>query len=181
MLRFVICLLATLGHGSVCGAANTDPLPHERINHLMEALLGAWDGEAVETPVGPVNYDIEFRRCSDGAHVGVAETGASLHYWRFFETRREIHIRFMSTFAGNRESTLLLLRGVEGESIRFFAPDREILTLLISPTKDNIDIRVFHWDKPHVHIVLKRPAPRSEPLRTRRRPCDKLPASLLER
>ncbi len=179
MTRCVVSLIAVLLSGSVSAATEAYPLPQERIHHFLNALLGPWDGEAVETPVGSVDYDITFQECDDGAHVGVAETGASLHYWRFFEVRGGLRLRFMSTFAGNRQSTLLLPSGIQENAIRLFAPQQEILTLNITPERSQIDIRVFHWGKPHVRIVLERKtSPQTPPAHGEL--CSQLPPSLLE-
>ena len=123
---------------------------------LLRELPGYWHGEAVETPVGPMNYDIMFHDCPDGAISGVAKTGASLHYWRFITHQDVRHLQFLSTFMGNRTPILLVRRDSEKESLFFYAPARSILSLDIKHTKSNIDIQVFHHDKPHVRILLNK-------------------------
>ncbi|MES9854974.1 MAG: hypothetical protein ABW170_24515 [Candidatus Thiodiazotropha sp. L084R] len=129
----------------------------EQFERVLRDLPGHWNGEAVETPVGPMNYDIVFHNCTDGAIAGVAKTGASLHYWRFIP-RQDGQLQFLSTFMGNRTPTLLLLRASNEDRLFFYAPQRKILTLEIRYAEPNIDIQVFHHEKPHVLIKLSKSA-----------------------
>ncbi|MES9862838.1 MAG: hypothetical protein ABW157_20785 [Candidatus Thiodiazotropha sp. LLP2] len=130
----------------------------EHFESLLRDLPGYWHGEAVETPVGPMNYDIVFHNCTDGAIAGVAKTGASLHYWRFIPRRDDRQLQFLSTFMGNRTPTLLLLRASNEHRLLFYAPQRKILTLEIRYAEPNIDIQVFHHEQPHVLIKLSKTA-----------------------
>lgn len=177
--RWMLCLITALW----CGVGAADavlPLPQARVEHLLGLLPGSWEGEAVETPVGPVDYDIAFEKCADHAVAGVADTGASLHYWRFGDDAGRLRVRFLSTFAGNRRSTLLLAGGIEGDSIRFYAPQRELLTLTVTPTERRLDIRVFHYGEPHVHIRLRRSSREEGPRVRNGQLCENLPSSLVD-
>ncbi len=55
-------------------AANEFRLPEDRIEAFLELLPGFWQGEAIETPVGSMAYDMLFHSCGDGALAGVAKT-----------------------------------------------------------------------------------------------------------
>ena len=122
----------------------------------LRSLLGFWEGEAIETPVGQMNYDILFHSCDDETIAGVAKTRASLHYWQFGFLHAPPRLRFLSTFRGNREPTMLLLRKSENTTLKYYAPDLNLLTLEIEFSNSIVDIRVFHHDKPHVYIRLTR-------------------------
>ena len=85
--------------------------PGDRIDSYLQSLPGFWEGEAIETPVGPMSYDTIFHTCSNETIAGVAKTGASLHYWQFRPGQNNLQLRFLSTFRGNRKPIQLLLRG----------------------------------------------------------------------
>ena len=179
MKRSMVFMIVMLLYSSVSSASDTYP-PQQRIRHLLDTLPGSWDGAAIETPVGRVEYDINFKRCSDGALLGIADTGASLHYWRFKETQETLHLHFHSTFTGNPDSTLLLPSKVKGNSLQLFAPKKDMLTLSFTLTESQIDIRVFHYGKPHVHIVLKSKILGTKAVPEQDQHCHNLPASLLD-
>ena len=122
----------------------------------LRSLPGFWEGEAIETPVGPMNYDMFFHSCDNETIAGVAKTGASLHYWQFRFLHDNSHLRFLSTFRGNREPTMLLLRTIENTTLKYYAPELDLLTLEIAFSNSIVDIRVFHNDNPHVYIRLTR-------------------------
>ncbi|MCG7987302.1 MAG: hypothetical protein JAY64_19960 [Candidatus Thiodiazotropha weberae] len=124
------------------------------MEQLLQSLPGFWMGEAIETPVGRMNYDIVFHTCSDGIIAGVAKTDASLHYWQFIRNQDNHRIRFLSTFIGNRIPIVLLPQPTEGRALSYYAPDLKMLTLAINHSPSIIDIRVFHHGKPHVRIQL---------------------------
>ena len=122
----------------------------------ISQLPGFWDGQAVETPVGPVNYDIQFHQCRDGSIAGVANTGASLHYWQFWPDKSPVRMRFLSTFRDNREPTFLIADRGEANSLHFQAPELDLLSLRFSLSGNEADIQVFHHGEPHVHIQLSK-------------------------
>ncbi len=128
-------------------------------NRFLERLAGDWIGQAVETPVGPVDYDLRFTRCADGALAGVADPGASLHYWQFRTSDSELTLTFLSTFGGNREPVQLQLASTDNNTLHFHAPELQLLTLAINLSPRQLDIRVFHNLQPHVHIHLNRSEP----------------------
>lgn len=143
--------------GFSSSVAPKEPLqPSVDFEKYMQDLPGYWAGEAIETPVGSMSYDIFFYTCSNGTIAGVAKTGASLHYWQFKLGEDSLPLRFLSTFRGNRKPTLLLPWASEGAILKYYAPEQKILTLEITFSKSIINIRVFHHNKPHVHIRLTR-------------------------
>lgn len=138
--------------------ANDSATPHSEkvINEFLAALPGAWDGQAIETPVGPVDYSISFQEEDDGVVAGVAKLSVSNHHWRFWQEDNELRVRFLSTFRGNQEPTQLVADKVEDNTIYFHAPELVLLTLTMTVVEPNVDIQVFHHQKPHVHIRLTR-------------------------
>ena len=132
------------------------PLSASVIDRFFAALAGSWDGRAIETPVGPVDYAITFHGCDEAVVAGVAELSVSDHYWQFRRSGDELRLSFLSTFRENREPTQLLVSGIEGSTIRFHAPELALLTLSVTLAEPNIDIRVYHHLKPHVYIRLTR-------------------------
>ena len=149
-------LMIVLFGFSLVSTSNEVLHPVDSIERYLQSLPGFWSGEAIETPVGSMNYDMFFHSCSNGTIAGVAKTGASLHYWQFMPDQENFRLRFLSTFGGNRRSTLLLPWASEGEKLKFYAPGLKLLTLEFTFSKRVINIRVFHHDKPHVHIRLAR-------------------------
>ncbi|MCP3867817.1 MAG: hypothetical protein GY703_06930 [Gammaproteobacteria bacterium] len=150
-----IMLVAWLGFSSPATSNESVRLSDEADAYL-KGLPGFWKGVAVETPVGSMNYDIFFHTCKDGTIAGVAQTGASLHYWQFMPDRELPRLRFLSTFRGNRTPALLLSRSSDESTLNYYAPELEILSLQITFTASTVDIRVFHHGRPHVHIRLTR-------------------------
>ena len=142
-------ILALLGLGIQQAIASEMP---QRIAQLP----GFWDGQAVETPVGPVNYDIQFHSCRDGSIAGVANTGASLHYWKFWPEERPVRLRFLSTFRDNREPSFLVADRMEESSLHFLAPELELLSLNFSLSGNEAEIQVFHHGEPHVQVRLSK-------------------------
>ena len=123
---------------------------------FFAALPGDWDGQAIETPIGPVAYPIHFHLCDQDTVAGVAELSVSDHHWRFWRSGDELRLTFLSTFRGNQAPTELRVSRVEEDTIWFHAPDLELLTLSVSMQDTIMDIRVLHYHKPHVHIRLAR-------------------------
>lgn len=147
-------LVATLA-GFLSSATSNEPAySNDKLDSYLQSLPGFWKGVAIETPVGSMSYDIFFHTCNDGTIAGVAQTGASLHYWQFIPHQNKPHLKFLSTFRGNRTPVLLLPRASDGSTLKFYAPELALLTLEVTFSKSTVDIRVFHHDKPHVHIRL---------------------------
>ncbi len=123
---------------------------------FLEALPGIWDGRAIETPVGPVDYAVQFHVCDQGVVAGVAELRVSDHHWRFRHSDGSLKLTFLSTFGGNREPVELVVDKTAGNTIWFHAPALPLLTLSVALAEPHIDIRVFHHQQPHVAIRLTR-------------------------
>ena len=156
LLRFLILQLLMVCSVSGCAADSVTPRPENIVDGFFAALPGHWDGRAIETPVGPVDYAINFHVCDQGVIAGVAELNVSDHHWRFWRSDGELRLTFLSTFRGNREPTQLVVSSTEANTIRFHAPELRLLTLSVTLAEPNVDIRVFHHQKPHVYIRLSR-------------------------
>ena len=127
----------------------------EHSDQFLQALVGDWVGRAELTPIGPRGYDIRFSRDQDGSISG--STGeATIHHWTFFREEDLVTIRFLSTFAGNREPILLYEVSRDEKGILFRARDPELLSVKVSIPSKQLSIDVFHWDQPHVSIRLSR-------------------------
>ncbi|MEH6470350.1 MAG: hypothetical protein V7752_03795 [Halopseudomonas sp.] len=151
LITLLIIVLLTASSSAIAANESSDSAQHQ-----LQSLPGFWKGEAVETPVGPMNYDMVFHRCREGTIAGVAKTGASLHYWQFKPDEIPVQLRFLSTFRGNRTPVQLLSKRSEGAVLEFYAPELELLTLGITFSTTNVDIRIYHYGNPHVHIRLAR-------------------------
>lgn len=156
MLRIPITLLIIFLSQFANAADIENAFSNKLVNELFAALPGLWNGQAIETPVGPVGYAMNFHQCGEGVVAGVADTGASFHYWRFWKSDGALRLTFLSTFRGNREPTQLVPNKFEENTIWFYAPELALLTVSITLDESNIDIRVFHHRKPHVYIRLVR-------------------------
>ncbi|HID82797.1 MAG TPA: hypothetical protein EYH06_08855 [Chromatiales bacterium] len=131
-------------------------LSNNLVDELFATLPGSWHGRAIETPVGPIEYAMNFHECVVAVVAGVADTGASLHFWRFWKSDGELRLTFLSTFRGNQKPTQLVANQFEENMIWFFAPELALLTLSITMNEAAINIHVFHHQKPHVFIRLTR-------------------------
>ena len=123
---------------------------------MLTTLPGSWDGTAIETPVGKLDYAMNFHPCSEGVVAGVADPGAALHYWRFWQFDGELRLTFLTTFRGNQEPTQLVVNKIEASTVWFYAPELALLTVSVTLDEPYVDLRVFHHGKPHVYIRLTR-------------------------
>ncbi len=123
---------------------------------FLEALVGRWHGRAVETPRGPLPYDIHFQRGADGAVTGVANPGAARHHWRFYIEDGRPRLIFLTTFRGNDQPIHLIAETLSNGVASFPADDPSHLTVQIETHRDAIDIRVRLRGEPHVRIRLTR-------------------------
>ena len=137
-------------------AGADDRHPDDVVERFFAELPGSWVGQAVETPVGPVDYPIMFHGCENGVIAGMADLSVSDHYWRFWRSDDELRLTFLSTFRGNRQPVELLVAEVAENTIHFRAPELALLTLSVSLVGPNLEIRVYHHQEPHVHIRLTR-------------------------
>lgn len=150
-----ICILA-LSRGQAYAEESSTPLSKSIIERFSAALAGSWDGRAIETPVGPVDYAINFLACDKGVIAGVAELRVSDHHWRFWRSDDQLHLTFLSTFRGNQTPTQLVVSKIEENTIWFHAPELALLTLSVTLAEPKMHIRVFHHHEPHVYIQLTR-------------------------
>lgn len=123
---------------------------------FLQALLGAWEGEAVETPIGPHPYDITFTRNDDGAVSGVADTGPSAHHWHFDERDGELHLRFLTTFRGNATPNHFRVEAQSAGRVSFRAAEPAYLRVDVAPRGHAVHIQVYLHEAPHVRIELTR-------------------------
>ncbi len=106
---------------------------------FLEALEGAWEGQARVTPVGPRPYDITFVRTASRRLEGHANPGASTHYWTFYEEANTLQLRFLSTFAGNRQPLWLTAIEVRAEAIVFRSPQPDLSSSACDTTRHDTD------------------------------------------
>lgn len=150
---FVKCLLLLISVTAY--ASDSTTLPSDQlVDRFFNTLPGSWDGRAIETPVGPVDYAIHFHSCDNNVRAGVAELKVSDHHWRFWRSGGALHLTFLSTFRGNQTPTQLLVRNIEDNTIWFHAPELALLTLSVTMVEPHLHIRVYHHDEPHVYIRL---------------------------
>ena len=120
-------------------------------------MEGRWVGQADVTPIGPRPYDITFRPTSQGRVEGSTNPSrSSTHYWAFYEENGELRIRFLTTFAGNRDPIFLNAKEWDNAGVLFRATEPTLLSVRVLPTPDRLSIDVYHWDRLHVSIRLKR-------------------------
>jgi hypothetical protein len=110
----------------------------------------------VRTPRGPLPYDIRFRRIADRGVAGVAEPGAALHRWTFYERDGVLRLDFLTSFGGNEEPIRLEAVGSRGAAVGFRAQDRPHLHVEVEPGPERVEIRVKLRGEPHVTIRLDR-------------------------
>ena len=127
------------------------------IARFLSGVQGEWVGRAQTTPIGPRRYDISFAETTAGTVDGQAQTGASTHYWSFFNEAGNLRIRFLSTFGGNQEPIFLDVAKREVGGILFRAARLPLLSVRVFMSAERLDIDVFHWNEPHVEIRLARP------------------------
>ena len=154
--RIIIIWFLLLFNACSFAADPVLPLSEKIIDNFFTSLSGNWDGRAIETPIGPVDYAINFYSFNKGGIAGVAKLGVSNHHWRFWRADGELRLTFLSTFRGNQKPTQLVLSKIEENTFHFYAPKLALLTLSVTINEPNVDIRVFHHQKPHVYIRLTR-------------------------
>jgi hypothetical protein len=150
-----LCLITLLQLRLTSATVSTPPTVTERAAFL-QALEGAWHGAARVTPVGPRPYDITFTRTDEQALHGAAVPGASTHYWTFYEADGVLKLRFLSTFAGNRQPLFLSGTTTHEGLMVFHATPAEFLEVRVQPQADTVTIHIILRGKPHVEIVLTR-------------------------
>ena len=126
---------------------------------LFDRLAGAWNGRASVTPVGPRPYDIRFERRDRNWIYGSAEPGAAIHHWGFYCRDGGLQLRFLSTFRGNRDPTLLDAVEISDDRLVFQAREPEFLRVVVTPGREQSRFEVLHHGKRHVLIKLERTSP----------------------
>lgn len=128
----------------------------KNMEKLVSTLPGTWNGRAIETPVGPVDYAISFHACDKDVVSGIAELDVSDHHWQFWLSDGQLRLTFLSTFRGNQEPVQLVVSHAAENTIHFHAPALPLLSLSVALNERVVKIRVFHHKKPHVYIRLVR-------------------------
>ena len=126
------------------------------VQAFFNRMIGEWQGEAVTTPVGPLSYDIEFKRLESRSIYGAADPGAAVHHWVFYCDKGKLWLRFLSTFRGNRDPLLLEATAINVSEIHFKAKLPAFLEVVIQSGQTQSFIEVLHHDQRHVLIELVR-------------------------
>jgi hypothetical protein len=152
LVLFLIALLVT----PILPAAAEEPLDAASAAAFLERIGGAWQGQAVITPIGPRPYDIRFAHNDAGEIEGAAEPGGATHTWTFRQRDSGLTLRFLSTFRGNRQPILLTASGMSDGAVIFHALRPDFLQVRIRADAQTLVMRVFHGDRLHVEIRLQR-------------------------
>jgi hypothetical protein len=126
---------------------------------VLAALLGHWSGRAVETPVGPLPYDVHFSRTGECAIAGAANPGAAIHNWTFYRDGERLSLRFLSTFGGNTDPLVLTATEQAGSAVTFRSAKQNHVRVRLESSEAGVRISVTLRGKPHVEIRLRRPHP----------------------
>ena len=119
-------------------------LAPERSKAFLASLEGAWQGQAIVTPIGPRPDDITFQRNAQGHLEGNANPGAAIHDWIFYRENGQLKLRFLSTFAGNRQPRFLVATGeAAAGAIRFRARQPDFLAVHVRPATNAATVQVF--------------------------------------
>lgn len=153
MKRYIIPVLILL---ILPGFARPDCEGNRDVKAFFDLLSGAWQGEAVTTPVGPRPYNISFERREPLWIYGQAEPGAAVHHWGFYCEDGRLWLRFLSTFRGNRDPVLLEAIAITRSEIHFKANNPDFLELMVRPGQEHSQFEVLHHGKRHVLIELER-------------------------
>ena len=120
----------------------------------LPGLAGHWDGAAVQTPVGPAPYDINFSRDDAGCVSGTADTGFSNHSWTFCPADAGVSVKFLSDFRGNDDPILLEAVRAEQGKIVFKSAGLAFMEVVLARTGDQFSIDIMHHGELHVRIEL---------------------------
>ena len=127
-----------------------------QISEFLELLTSDWKGTAVQTPVGPVEYNIIFVKNPDAHITGAAYLNRSTHYWDFYRKAGQLNLNFLSTFAGNDEPIKFISHQYSEDGLEFNSLSRNDVKVIINPDQTNLVIRIFLDDKAHVKISMKK-------------------------
>jgi hypothetical protein len=148
--------LAALVVAAIAPAAAARPLDAGRIDAFLDRIEGPWQGQAVITPIGPRPYDIDFKWNSSGELAGAAHPGSSIHYWSFHREDEDLRLRFLTTFSGNRQPILMTANDEADGALIFRALRPDFLSVRIRAEPHTLVIQVFHHERLHVEIRLRR-------------------------
>jgi hypothetical protein len=152
----LVLLLGTLVTANLAPAGDERPLDAIEIGTFLARIEGAWQGQALITPIGPRPYDITFARNAAGEFEGAAEPGDATHIWAFHRNGETLELRFLSTFRGNRQPILMTAADEVDGAVIFSAVRPAFLQVRIRAESQTLMIRVFHGDRLHVEIRLHR-------------------------
>lgn len=152
----LVLAAAAFNAASMAPAAGERALDAADVSAFLGRIQGAWQGEAIITPIGPRPYDISFAPNAAGEIEGAAEPGGAIHTWAFHRDGEDLKLRFLSTFRGNRQPVVLKARGARDGAVIFQALRPEFLSLRIRAETKTLVMRVFHGDRLHVEIRLHR-------------------------
>jgi len=153
-----LVLVAVVVSTAVVGAQEARPLPltAEQGGQFLQALVGPWVGQATTTPRGPRPYDITFARTPTGQVEGAAHPGAATHFWTFYAEDNLLHLRFLSTFAGNTRPLLLRATAVQEGALVFQPSQADFLEVRVVPASTTLTVLIRLRGTPHVAIHLRR-------------------------
>lgn len=123
---------------------------------FLANLMGTWHGKAVQTPIGPVLYDVGFVKQANNCVSGVAIMRLSEHTWTFCEQDQQLRLRFLTNFGGNATPVHFVQTSEVGGVRTFNAESHPFMHLLVSIQRDNGWIKVMHYGQLHVKIQLSR-------------------------
>ena len=137
--------------------ANVDELPSQNFDFdsLVELMQGEWRGMAVKTPVGPMEYNINYT-LSDNGLIGVADTGSSYHHWQFVNVNNKLKLKFLSTFRGNTKPRYLEYSHTKNNKHFFHHLHPDYLRIQITPGEGSIELHIILRGESHVKIELNR-------------------------
>lgn len=124
---------------------------------LLAILTGEWRGQAVQTPVGPVPYDIRFVPAGENCISGTADNDFSNHNWTFCCEDGALLLDFLSDFRGNETPIHMRAVSVRENTVVFHADSHAYMDVILSLQEDSTTVEVRHHDEPHVRIEWRRP------------------------
>lgn len=130
-----------------------DLLPAD-IENFLNLIANDWKGNAVQTPLGPVGYSINFTKNPNGHVSGAAYLNRSTHYWDFYRQSNQLKLKFLSTFAGNTQPIYFAAQHYSDSHVEFISTSRNDVKVIIKPGYRKMVIRIFLRNKPHVIIEL---------------------------
>jgi len=141
---------------SLLTAQAKNELDSSHINYFLMLISNDWKGTAVQTPIGPVTYNIKFLKNSSGHVTGAAYLSRSTHYWDFYRNSDELNLKFLSTFAGNDQPIIFKSYYYSNEGFEFNSTSRNDVKVIIKPETQKMTIRIFLRDQAHVNIELEK-------------------------